>query len=106
MLERDLEICIGNHTDTNNPFHWDHVQFNLPCTIGYDLSLTCVWLIRFDGEVILRVIVFFNDGRVYRLGDEHLRYSLRQICAGLQLLGNQEAVRKSTAGSQRPRAWC
>ena len=25
ILEQAVELCIGNHTDTNNPFHWHHV---------------------------------------------------------------------------------
>ena len=83
ILARDLELCIGNHTDTNNPFHWHRVKFNLPCTTVYDPSLPHVCLIRFNGEVVSRVIVFFDDGRVYRLGAERVRSGLRNICDGL-----------------------
>ena len=25
MLERLLELCISDNTDTDNPFHWHHV---------------------------------------------------------------------------------
>ena len=70
LLARALELCIGDHTDTNNPFHWHHVQFNLPFTTGYDPILLHIQLIRFDGELFVRVIVFFDDGRYYGLGAE------------------------------------
>ena len=100
------EICIENHTDTNNTFHWHHVQFNLSCTTGYDTSLPCVLFNNFDGEVVVRVIIFFDGRRVYGIGAEHARSGLRQICAGLQYLGNQEAARKCTAGGQWPQDWC
>ena len=74
MLARSLELCIGDHTDTNNPFHWHHVQFNLPCTTGYDTSLPHVWLIHFDGEVGLRYVVLFDYGRAYGLRTERVQY--------------------------------
>ena len=54
----------------------------------------------------MRVIFFFDDGRVYGLGAERVQYGLRQFCADLKFLGNQEADRKHTAGGQQPRAWC
>ena len=80
MLARALELCIGNQNDTNNLFHWHHVQFNLPFTTGYDPSLPRVWLIHFDGELVVRVIVFFDDGFVYGLGPECVRSGLRKLC--------------------------
>ena len=98
MLAQDLKFCIGDHTDTNNPFHLHHVQFNLLCTTGYDPSLPSLWLICFDGEVIVRVIILFDDKRVYVLGFERVRSGLRKNFAGLQFLRNQEASRKRTAG--------
>ena len=67
-----FRIFIGNHSDTNNPFHWYHVQFNLLCTTGYDPSLSGVRLMCFDGELFVRVIVFFDDGNFYGLGDERV----------------------------------
>ena len=106
MLAQALEPFIGDHTDTNNPFHWYHVQFNLPCTTGYNPRLPCVWLIRFNGELVVRVISLFDDGRVYRLGSERVQSGLRKYFAGLKFIGNQEAERKRTDGGQQPRDWC
>ena len=68
MLARALELCIGEHTDTNNPFNWHHVQFNLLCNTGYDTIILHIQLIHFDGELVVIVIVFFDDGRDYGLG--------------------------------------
>ena len=106
MLAQDLELCIGEHTNTNNTFHCHHVQFNLPCTTGYDPSLPHVWLIFLNGDLVVRVIVLFDDGCIYGLEDKHVRYGLRQMFEGLQLFGNQEAARKRTSGGQRLQAWC
>ena len=100
ILEQAVELYIGNHTDTNNPFHWHHVHFNLPCATRYYTSLPRVWLIRFDGEVVVRVIVLFDYGYVYGLVSERVRSGLRQISAGLQYIRNKEADRKHTAGGQ------
>ena len=102
-LERALELCIGDHTDTNNPFHWHQVQINLPCTTGYDPSLPCVRLILFNGDVVVRVIVLFDYWYVYGLGAERVRSGLRKNCAGLKFLRNQEAASKLTAGGQLTR---
>ena len=72
ILAQALELFIDDIRDTNNPFHCRHIRFNLPYTTGYDPSLPRVHLILFDGEVILRVIIFFDDGRVYGLGAERV----------------------------------
>jgi hypothetical protein len=29
----------GNRKDVSNPFHWDHVEFNLPGSKGYRSDL-------------------------------------------------------------------
>ena len=100
MLAQALELCIGDHTGTNNPFNWHHVQFNLRCNTEYDTNLPHVWLTSFDGEGFVRVIVFFDDGYVYKLGSERVRSGLRKICAGLKFIGNQEAARKRADGGQ------
>ena len=76
MLSRALELCIGDHPDTNNPFNWYHVQFNLPCTTRYDPSLPLVGIIRFYGELFGIVVVLFDDGRVYGIGAERVRSGL------------------------------
>ena len=79
MLARALELFIVNHTETNTPFYWHHVKFNLPCTTVYITSLPSVQLIHFNGELVVRVIVFFDDGCVYGLGYERVRSGFRQI---------------------------
>ena len=58
------------------------------------------------GELVVRVIFLFGDGRVYGLEDERVRYSLRQMCAGLQFLGNKKASRMHTDRVQQSQAWC
>ena len=97
---------IGEHTGTNNQFHWHYVQFNLPCTTGYDTILPRFWLISFDGYGVVRVIVLFDDVNVYGLGAEHVQSGLRHIFAGLQFIGNKEDARKRTDLGKRPQSWC
>ena len=106
ILAQALELCIFDHTYTNHPYHWHYNQFDLSCTTGYDTILHRFGIISFDGEVVVRVIVLFDDGCVYRLGDKHVRYGLRKNFEGLQFFGNQEAARKRTSGGQRLQAWC
>ena len=45
ILARYLENFIGDHTKKNNPFHWHHVQFSLPCNTGYDPIIHRVWIL-------------------------------------------------------------
>ena len=82
----NFRTYIENNTDTNNPFHWNHVQFNLSCTTVYDPSLPHVRLICFDGEAVLRIIVIFDYGRVYGLGADCVKSGLSQIFQACNLL--------------------
>jgi hypothetical protein len=105
MLARALELSMGNWKDETNAFQWDHVQLNLPSTSEYDPSIPRVRLIRKDGDVASGCVTFFDDGRVYSIGKERTRSSLRCICSRLQHYDNQDATRKRRPGGKIPGAW-
>ena len=48
----------------SNPFHWDHVELNLPGSRGYRADLPWVMKIRADGFLAAEIFVYVNDGRV------------------------------------------
>jgi hypothetical protein len=92
MLTRALELCFGDRRDHTNPFQWETVQLNMPCTDGYDPSIPRVHLIRRDGEAASGVITFFDYGRVCGVGKPRVHAALRLVCSRLQFYSNQEAV--------------
>jgi hypothetical protein len=105
MLARALEFSMGNRKDETNPFQWDHVQLSLPSISEYDPSIPRVQLIRKDGDAASGCVIFVDAGRVYSIGKERNRYSLRCICSRLQHYGNQDPTRKQRPGGKRPGAW-
>jgi hypothetical protein len=58
-----LEV-YGDRRALSNPFHWDHVELNLPGSRGYRADLPWVMKIRADGFLAAEIFVYVNDGRV------------------------------------------
>jgi hypothetical protein len=57
-----LEV-YGNRQDLTNPFHWDHIKFNLPGSWGYRSDLPWVMKIRVDRHLAAEIFVYVDDGR-------------------------------------------
>ncbi len=57
-----LEV-YGNRPLRANPFHWDRVVFNLPGSKGYQVDLSWIIKVRWDGELAAKVFVYVNNGR-------------------------------------------
>ena len=58
-----LEV-YGDRRALSNPFHWDHVELNLPRSRGYRADLPWVMKIRADGFLAAEIFVYVNNGRV------------------------------------------
>lgn len=91
-----MELCLGDRHDSSNPFQWNEVWLNLPGAQGYDPSLPRVILLRSDGEMATRKVVFVDDihggGRAREL--EEIKPPVRCITSRMNYYGNQEASRK------------
>lgn len=105
--ERIMELCLGDRQDSSNPFQWNEVWLNLPGAQGYDPSLPRVILLRSDGEMATRKVVFVDDihggGRAREL--EEIKPPVRYITSRMNYYGNQEASRKRRHPTLTPGAW-
>lgn len=58
-----------------------------------------------DGLIAVIIISYFDDGQVAGPNTYLVEQALRQVVAGIQYLGNQDAPRKRQAVSKRPGTW-
>jgi hypothetical protein len=56
-------VAYGDRRDLANPFHWDHVQLNLPGSPGYRADLPWVMKVRADGIIAAEIFEYVDDGR-------------------------------------------
>lgn len=105
MLARALELLIGRSSDEHNPFGWASIELNLPGSLTYDPGKTSFAKYRSNSEPSAELVVYFDDGRVMVSNELVTCQALRQVTAGLQYLGNQDAARKRCKPSQNPGAW-
>ena len=105
MLARALEIACRDPADTTSAFAFCRVEMNLPGSTTYQAGIPRVRRIRIDGLIAVILISYFDDGRVAGPNIYLAEQALRQVVAGIQYLGNQDAARKRRAVSKRPGAW-
>jgi hypothetical protein len=92
----------GNRKDVLNPFHWDHVEFNLPRSKGYRSDLSWVMKIRIDGFLAAEIFVYVDNGRVVAYSSELAWQAARAYVACCSRFGIQDASRKHTSASRIP----
>jgi hypothetical protein len=105
MFLRAIEMAKRSRYDTTSAFCWDHVRLNLPSAKGYDPALPRVAKIWADGLQATDEISFVDDERVVGATEELVKLGTRQIAAGIQERGVQEASRKRRKVDQRNGAW-
>ena len=109
MFARAIEIAKGNPLEKHNPFHWTKVCVNLPGDSEYNPAKPRVSKIQSvsNGKTFYAAecIAYFDDGRVIADTSDKSKRANRQVCAGIQWLGNQDAARKRRPGGMRPGAW-
>lgn len=105
--DRIMELCMGNPSDNNNVFQWDHVKLNLPWTQEYDPSMPRVLLLRSDGELATRKVFFVDDihGATRSRNSDPATQAQRQLAKRMNYYGNQDAARKRRHGSLTPGSW-
>jgi len=104
QIRLKLEV-YGDRRVLSNPFHWDRVEFNLPCSKGYRSDLPWVMKIRCDGHLATEVYVYVDDGRVTGHSAEQTGLGARAYGAGCTRLGVQDASRKRTTPTHTPGPW-
>ena len=63
-------IVRGDRMDKANPFHWSHVQLNLPGSLDYDPSLPWVAKRREDGSLASEFYIYVDDVRITASSEE------------------------------------
>lgn len=102
---RLLERVVRAPSDLTSAFSWTFVKLNLPGMKYYDPALPRVRRVRLDGRMAAALVSFFDDVRPYGPDRELAAAATRQVATGIQHHGGQDAARKRTLESQRPRAW-
>ena len=96
-----LEV-YGDRRALSNPFHWDHVELNLPRSRGYRADLPWVMKIRADGFLAAEIFVYVDDGRVVAYSPDLAWRAARAYAACCARLGVQDASWKRTSPSETP----
>jgi hypothetical protein len=94
MFLRAIELSKRSRYDTTSAFTWESVRLNLPGSDEYDPALPRVAKIRKDGLQACEEVTFVDDGRTLAPTQELSWLATRQIAAGIQHMGCQEAARK------------
>jgi hypothetical protein len=95
----------GDRRALSNPFHWDHVELNLPGSRGYRADLPWVMKIRADGFLAAEIFVYVDDGRVVAFLPDLAWRAARAYASHCSRLGVQDASRKRTSPSKMPGPW-
>ncbi len=95
----------GDRRNTDNPFHWDRVEFNLPGSKGYRSDLPWVMKIRSDGHLASEIFVYVDDGRPTGYCSDITWQAARAYGSGCSRRGIQDASRKRTSPTDSPGPW-
>ena len=102
-----MELCMGDPANSDNPFQWETVWLNLPFMPGYDPSMPRVILLRRDGEMAIRKVVFVDD--IHDAGcstaPELITQAQRWLAKWMNYYVNQDAAKKRRHASGTPGAW-
>ena len=100
------ELARGDPLETKNPFHWDSVRLNLPCSPDFNPSMP--WIFKWN-SVELRIagdcVIFVDDSRLTGFSIENAWQIARRLASIFQSLGIQEAARKRKPPSLDAGPW-
>jgi hypothetical protein len=101
------EIIKGDRLDGDNPFHWHHIELNLPGTKSYTPTRAWITKRRVDGSLATDMVVFVDDKRISGGGQQRVKEAGHASSTRESYLGIQDALRKwrSAGGTKLPGAW-
>jgi hypothetical protein len=102
---RAKHLVLGDPQDEGNPFQWDHIRENFPCSKGYEPSMPWIMKIRTDGQSASDIVQYVDDMRIIAATKELAWECSSRTAKTLCFLGLQDAARKRRPQSQRPGAW-
>jgi len=99
-----LEMVVGDITSPSNPFHWSHLELNLPGDPSYDPSRPK--LARMRGNQLAALIMTYVDNmRAAAGGRQNCWDVMHRVASYLGYLGIQVAARKTRPPSKQPGPW-
>jgi hypothetical protein len=99
------EIIRGNPKDTSLPFQFDHIELNLPGSVGYRPDKPWLMKIRRDGLLASDMLAYVDDLRTIAASKELCEEVTKRVASVVNYLGMQDAPRKRRAPSKNPGAW-
>ena len=105
MTQVAEEFLIGNHLDEENPFHFSHVELNLPGTRSYLPGKPWFTIRRSDGSLASALAIYVDDERIHSCSYEKAWLCAHQVATREAYLGIQDAARKRRPPSQKAGAW-
>jgi hypothetical protein len=84
---------MGDPKEVGNPFEWDHIELNLPCSADYDASKPWIMKMRKDGDIASEVVQYVDDVRIIAATRELAWQCSSKMAKGLCFLGLQDAAR-------------
>jgi hypothetical protein len=99
------EIIRGNPDDLDLPFHWSHVELNLPGVASYDPSRPWVSKWTMEEQLAADMQSYCNDLRTCGLSCRATLLATRRVASVCNYLGIQDAPRKRRFPAHYPGAW-
>ena len=105
MMTRLRYEAYGDRREVLNPFHYEHVIFNLPGCDSYRPDLPWVMKARWDGHLASEVFVYVDDGRATGHCRQICWKAICKFASTCSRYGIQDAGRKRTGPSMSPGPW-
>jgi hypothetical protein len=78
---------MGDPKEVGNPFEWDHIELNLPCSKDYDATKPCLKKMRRDGDIASEVVQYVDNVRIIAVTRELAWLCSSKMAKGLCYLG-------------------
>jgi hypothetical protein len=85
---------MGDPKEVGNPFEWDHIELNLPCSKGYDATKSWVMKMRADRDIASEEVQYVDGVMLIAATRELAWLCSSKMAKGLCFLGLQDAARK------------
>lgn len=105
MMTRLKREVYSNRRDRSDPFHYEHVLYNLPGTPSYRPDLPWVMKVRWDGHLACEIFVYVDDGRATGHNRSICWRAICKFSSTCSRMGVQDAARKRTCPSLTPGPW-
>lgn len=99
------EIIYGDPEDPGNPFRWDRVELNLPCSRNYDPRRPWVAKVRKCGTIASDVYIYVDDVRPVGQGRKDCLHASRRFGSLCGHYGVNDAARKVKGPDMKPGPW-